>query len=101
MDILILNSYFHGYHENSVNGDGNANDEWYMVNSFVVNSNYGENPRIQWIGFVGNIETGKPHDLHGRIDGFLQVLIPQIVVVVASWLVVSTPSEKYESQLGL
>ena len=76
MDILILNSDFHGYHENSVNGDGNANDEWYMVNSFVVNSNYGENPRIQWIGFVGNIETGKPHDLHGRIDGFLQVVHP-------------------------
>jgi hypothetical protein len=42
-----------------------------MVNSFVVNSNYGENPMIQWIGFIGNIETGKPRDLHGKIDGFL------------------------------
>lgn len=23
----------------------------------------------QWIGFHGKIETGKPHDLHGKIDG--------------------------------
>jgi hypothetical protein len=47
-----------------------------MVNSFVVNSNYGENPMIQWIGFIGNIETGKPRDLHGKIDGFLYVVHP-------------------------
>jgi hypothetical protein len=24
----------------------------------------------QWIGFVGTIETRKPHDFSGKIDGF-------------------------------
>jgi hypothetical protein len=24
----------------------------------------------QWIGLLGKILAGKPHDLHGKIDGF-------------------------------
>ena len=56
----------------------------------------------QWIGFLGKIETGKPHDLHGKISGVRPPILssPTPWLRLGPWRHGSTASQRWVVYIG-